>query len=194
MSKNETSEARRDTLKIIGAIGTTCAFPFSANELYGQQDHQHPDTQPPVASATPYTPKFFNADEFKIVSRVADLIIPETDTPGAIKAGVPQYIDEVVGRSKDMQIVFRGGTAWLSGKNFLTLSEPQQIALLAPLSEAVDLTAAAALKSPEEKFFRAIKNVTADGYYTSYAGLVTELGYQGNQALASFPSCELPKK
>jgi len=32
-------ETRRDTLKIIGAIGTTCAFPFAANDLYGQ--HQH---------------------------------------------------------------------------------------------------------------------------------------------------------
>jgi len=31
---------RRESLKIIGAIGTTCAFPFSADELYGQHGPQ----------------------------------------------------------------------------------------------------------------------------------------------------------
>jgi len=34
-----------------------------------------------------------------------------------------------------------------------------------------------------------MKNLTADGYYTSYAGLVQELGYQGNQALSRFEGC-----
>ena len=33
-------KSRREALKIIGAVGVTCAFPFSANELYGQ--HIHP--------------------------------------------------------------------------------------------------------------------------------------------------------
>ena len=33
-------KSRREALKIIGAVGVTCAFPFSANELYGQ--HVHP--------------------------------------------------------------------------------------------------------------------------------------------------------
>ncbi len=39
------------------------------------------------------------------------------------------------------------------------------------------------------RLFRLIKNLTADGYYTSRIGLVDELGYTGNTALASFPSC-----
>jgi hypothetical protein len=39
------------------------------------------------------------------------------------------------------------------------------------------------------KFFRLIKNLTADGYYTSRAGLVEELGYTGNTVLAKFPGC-----
>ena len=33
-------------------------------------------------------------------------------------------------------------------------------------------------------------NPTADGYYTSRAGLLEELGYTGNTALASFPACD----
>lgn len=39
------------------------------------------------------------------------------------------------------------------------------------------------------RLFRLVKNLTADGYYTSRIGLVDELGYTGNTALASFPSC-----
>ncbi len=41
--------------------------------------------------ATPeltYTPVFFNADQATLVSEVADIIIPRTDTPGAKDAGV----------------------------------------------------------------------------------------------------------
>lgn len=39
-------------------------------------------------------------------------------------------------------------------------------------------------------FFRLMKNLTADGYYTSRAGLLQELGYTGNTALARFPACD----
>ena len=43
------------------------------------------------------------------------------------------------------------------------------------------------------RFFRLVKNLTADGYYTSRAGLLEELGYVGNTALARFPSCTVPE-
>ncbi len=39
------------------------------------------------------------------------------------------------------------------------------------------------------RMFRLVKNLTADGYYTSRAGLLQELGYAGNTALARFPGC-----
>ena len=41
------------------------------------------------------------------------------------------------------------------------------------------------------RFFRLIKNLTADGYYTSRVGLVDELGYSGNTMLAKFPGCSI---
>jgi len=44
------------------------------------------------------------------------------------------------------------------------------------------------------RFFRLIKNLTADGYYTSRVGLLDELGYAGNRALAAFPSCAVPEQ
>jgi hypothetical protein len=41
------------------------------------------------------------------------------------------------------------------------------------------------------RFFRLMKNLTADGYYTSRPGLVEELGYRGNTVLATFPACSV---
>jgi hypothetical protein len=43
------------------------------------------------------------------------------------------------------------------------------------------------------RLFRLIKNLTADGYYTSRVGLLQELGYTGNTALARFPTCSVPE-
>jgi hypothetical protein len=44
------------------------------------------------------------------------------------------------------------------------------------------------------RFFRLVKNLTADGYYTSRVGLVEELGYAGNTFLAAFPACSIPEQ
>jgi gluconate 2-dehydrogenase gamma chain len=175
---------RRETLKIIGAIGATCAFPYASDELYGQ--HVHVAGNPALLTA----PSFFNADDFALVTRVAGLIIPETDTPGAVQAGVPLYIDLVVGRNPEYQSLYRTGLDWLKGTRFIHLSEEAQIALLTTLSESVD---SGTISTDEQRFFRAIKNMTADGYYTSKAGLSDELGFKGGAVLAEFPSCEVPE-
>jgi len=190
---------RRETLKIIGAIGSTCAFPFSANDLYGQQEHHHHAATPTQAQlpSQPYKPKFFTAREYQTVSRIADLIIPPTDTPGAVGAGVPEYIDYVVSNNRQHEKPMRQGIKWLDHqarkrhhKRFIELAEQPQIELLMPLSDAVDRNE---VKTEGQRFFRTVKSMTADGYYTSPIGLVQELGYKGNTALASFPECDHPE-
>ena len=64
-----------------------------------------------------------------------------------------------------------------------------------PASAAADAPARATslptIPTCPVRLFRLIKNLTADGYYTSRVGLVEELGYTGNTALASFPSCTI---
>jgi len=184
--------SRRQSLKIIGAIGTTCAFPFSADELYGQHVH---NPAPPAQG--PYTPKYFSAAEYETLSLIAERIIPATDTPGAIGAGVPRYIDEVVNANPEHKKRFREGLSWIDKestrrfrKKFAKLSEAQQVALLSPLSDAVD---SGREDGTGEKFFGQVKRMTADGYYTSQIGLVRELGYAGNTVLEKFPACEIPE-
>jgi gluconate 2-dehydrogenase gamma chain len=200
-------ETRRETLKILGAIGTTCAFPFSANDLYGQHVHgQAPGqvTGAALAPAGPYQPAFFGPAEWERVGKLADLIIPPTDTPGAVAAGVPQYIDQVLTMNPENRGLMRAGLEWIEerarelfSQSFLKLSEERQIQILQPLSDEADRHPRPA--QPHEpaaedlpvRFFRTLKNLTADGYYTSRAGLVEELGYRGNAMLTQFPACTL---
>ncbi|MBC7925717.1 MAG: gluconate 2-dehydrogenase subunit 3 family protein [Bryobacteraceae bacterium] len=170
------SEDRRDALKIIGAIGATCAFPFSADELWGQTSPQ------------PSGQRFFSSEDLKLVSRLCNLIIPDTNTPGAAASGVPAYIESVVNEK-----AFRTGSTALdelankrNGKPFLALTEDQQIALLTPLCDAVDNETA---KTDAELFFGMMKKLTADGYFTSKVGLMQTLGYSGNHVMSEFTGC-----
>ena len=176
------AEERRDALKIIGAVGATCAFPFSADELYGQQDHSH--TTGTAAPRSP--PKYFKAAELKLLATISDLIIPATGTPSASAAGAPLYIDQVVSGNKDLQRNFTEGFAWLKQAGFEGLPASGQLALLLPLCKAVD---SGSIKTPEQRWFRSMKSLTADGYYTSRPGMVDELGYKGGSVLAEYPEC-----
>jgi gluconate 2-dehydrogenase gamma chain len=179
-------ETRRENLKIIAAIGATCAFPFSADELFAQE-HIHP-APASAAPAGPFTPKFFTDSEIKLISRVSDLIIPNTDTPGAVAAGVPRYIDSIVAANHAMQQQLRGNLPML-GEDFLSKTEAEQIAILKPISDEVD--AGRVPVGSVAEVFQTLKNLTCDGYYTSQIGLVQELGFHGGTVLASYPACKL---
>jgi Gluconate 2-dehydrogenase subunit 3 len=185
------STDRRSLLKIIGAIGATCAYPFAGDELFAQapeQAHAHA-----LIPSSPHS-QFFNERDFKTISRITDLIIPETDTPGAVEAGVPAYIDLMVSRDTDHQLVMADGLRWLDAeaaklhaeKSFVELSEAQQLAILQPLCDAYDAKEGRYIRTVQ--FFSLVKNLTADGYYTSQIGLVQELGYK-NEMLAEYPGC-----
>jgi hypothetical protein len=227
------SGTRRHALKLLGTVTATCAFPFASEELYGQHVMFAPG-QPQAAGS--YTPSFFTPDEYAVLSRLTDVIIPETETPGASRAGVPEYIDRVVTANQPLQSLARAGLAWLIAeartrfsRDYGSLDESQHAALLQPLSDTVDraareqqqaryrtapggrvyyvaVTDAAQPARPAVavrkdvadaempvSFFRLIKNLTADGYYTSRVGLLEELGYQGNKYLPAFPQCQVPE-
>lgn len=230
------TETRRHALHMLGAISVTCAFPFAGDELYGQHVHA---TLAQTPAPGPYTPEFFTPAEYTVLSRLTDVIIPPTDTPGASAAGVPEYIDRVVALNAEHQPLVRAGLAWLGrqasarySRDFLGLDEAEHVAILQPLSDALDRQQREALqrrfrteakrgtvyhvavtdrdalaRSPSSvpvtldqdpglpvRFFRLIKNLTADGYYTSRAGLLEELGYAGNTALAKYPACSVPEQ
>ena len=59
------TQTRRRALKVLGAIGATCAFPFAGDELYGQHVHA---TLAQAPTSGPYVPSFFTPGEYVTVS------------------------------------------------------------------------------------------------------------------------------
>ena len=62
---------------------------------------------------------------------------------------------------------------------FAALTPAQQIELLTPRQQ--------------DPFFRMIKDMTVEGYYSSQAGLSQELGWHGNTFLTEFKGCTHPE-
>jgi hypothetical protein len=71
------------------------------------------------------------------------------------------------------------------GRNFLSLTPDQQVAILTPVSVETS--------SPGGKFFKLAKDVTIDAYYSTREGLLTELGWHGNTFLKEFKGCTHPE-
>lgn len=180
---------RRDVL--ISLAGGTASTAI-ARALDSEAVHAHDmksmgvDTESPQK---PKTPTYFQGHDYQTVTRVVDLIIPRTETPGAVDAQVPFRIDQQVSQTPKLQSLFREGisaadaAAVKRGKaDFLSLAEPDQIAILKLMSEAEETT-------PEREFFEGLKTMTLDWYYRSEDGLVKELGYKGNTYRTDFPGC-----
>lgn len=132
-----------------------------------------------------YDPTFFPKPDYAIVSRLADLILPRTDTPGALDAHVPFRIDQQAASSPELQGRLAAGLNVLRAANFVALPEPEQIDMLKSISENPD--------SAQGQFFQTIKELTVEWYYRSEEGLVKELGFHGNTFRSEFPGCTHPE-
>jgi hypothetical protein len=129
---------------------------------------------------------FLNAAELTWLAAIADTIIPRTDTPGASDAGVPAAIDRRLTATPTLAERFRAGMKALDavaqsqfGALFPALSEAQKIELLKGRQD--------------DAFFRMMKGMTVDAYYTSKEGLAGELGWHGNTFLPEFKGCTHPE-
>jgi hypothetical protein len=110
-----------------------------------------------------------------------DVIIPRTDTPGASDAGVPIAIDKLCANNPKLKKDITAGLARLEKAKFSELDEAGRIAIVKPMSDAND------------PFFRGIKNMTIDAYYSSREGLTQELGWHANTFVAEFKGCTHPE-
>jgi hypothetical protein len=139
----------------------------------------------PATQGTAWAPRFFDELERTTVPELCERIIPETDTPGAKRANVHQYIDYVLSQATDEERrKFREGVKALDdrsrtriGKPFAESTEGQQVELLQELERE------------EFPFFGDVKTRTIEGYYRSEAGMLLELGYAGNTFVSTFDGC-----
>jgi hypothetical protein len=197
MSDEKNNVSRRDALKGIAGIGA--ALPVLNTKLLAD-DHDHANHGQATKAAekkAPYKAKFFNADQMALVATISELIIPTDDhSPGAIAAEVPEFIDLMISESPaETKKLWTDGLAAMDklsqDKNsapFNKATKDRQIAILTEISKNE-----AKPQTLEERFFKAIKNMTIDGYYTSKIGIHQELKYKGNTYLKEFKGCTHPE-
>ena len=122
---------RREALARVGLLaGGALSAPLISGLLAGCR------AAPPAAGFVPQT---LDADQYELVSTLAELILPATDTPGARAAGVPAFIDEMLTTwypEEDRQAMLTGlerldeRAEALFGTAFAEAGPAQQTALL----------------------------------------------------------------
>lgn len=189
------SISRRDVLKSLtmGAAATSVlrVIPIQAAELA----HHMIAAEKAAAPAKGYAPKFFTAHDYKTLQALCQAIIPaDADSGGAIEAGAPEFIDLLTSENKDYQLTLGGGFMWLEGtcsdrygKVFLECAPEQQREILDKIAYRSNALADQSLNQGVE-FFSFLRNMTADGFFTSEIG-IKYLGYIGSEYLKEFPGC-----
>jgi hypothetical protein len=225
-------EALRRLITGAGAAGAAAALPTTvpakvdpAVETAPQQTASAPamslgaaEPPDPILMAADWKPRFLDDHQDQTVLAVADLLIPDTDTPGARAAKVDRFIDlllatdapgtgEESGGTDFTDLLIRKGSLegqkryiaalnWLDGyclrqfsNPFTGLSRANQETVLDMLTHAND--------NPEvatgHESFALIKNSIVMAYYSSEVGTLQELKYQTNPYQTGIPGCDHPE-
>ncbi|HEV2669489.1 MAG TPA: gluconate 2-dehydrogenase subunit 3 family protein [Gemmatimonadales bacterium] len=181
--------SRREALGVIGLTALTTAFKWTPHDVA----HARKLVRQAAKAATPYAPAFFTAHEWETVRMLSDLVIPKDERSGsATDAGVPEFMDFMMGDRPDGQIPMRGGLAWLdaecydrNGKTFVGSTDAERTGVLDdiawPKKAKPELSQGVA-------FFNMFRDLTASGFWSSKIGIV-DLDYQGNTYVAEWKGC-----
>src|SRR5437667_6868314 len=205
--------SRRGTLKYLGLLAASVAGrEFLASWLpspsvhgaghYGLVTIQGMNHSPDeLERAAAYVPQFFKPDDFKTVELLIEMILPTDDKPGAKEAKVASYIDFVVFSAREFEPALQ--REWMDGLAFLDRESHRQFGKafrMASTAERVDLLTDVSLPERDPgarhegyRFFRLVKNMTVEAFYTSRIGLIDVLDFQGMNYMRQFPGCTHPE-
>jgi hypothetical protein len=190
-----TSISRRDVIKTL-TLGTASGSVLSMIPLQAAEHvHKMVQNDKSRSASGNYTPKFFTAHQYKTLQTLCQTIIPaDNESGGAIEAGAPEFIDLLTSENQDYQTTLAGGLLWLDAtcsdrydKVYLDCSLQQQKEILDQIAFRTNAISNPALSQGVE-FFSFLRNMTADGFFTSEIG-TKYLGYIGNTFLKEFPGC-----
>jgi len=191
MEKKKVSRSRRRLLQLTGTtLGTALlsSSPVRADKVAS------PDQKPKPVGA-PRGNSFFSPLQRQLVDELSETIIPADSHSGGAKAAkVVDTIDRILRESLDQD----EKKTWLEGlklidvmsqrscgKLFVEASSKQRIVVLQVLSSNLEMT-----ELLEVRFFKALKRLTVDAYYSSKIGILEELEYKGNTVLDEFVGCK----
>lgn len=205
---------RRDILRYLGIAAVAGTFPGFDQWAFACPG-EYPAVAGPSASPGSYQPLFFSPAHYRMVARLAEMIIPGDDSPGATQAGVSEFIDFMVANrvpvsgSREVRSTadaieagtqaqnrFVAGLNWMNARSqsayrhdFLDCTAEQQNGLLEELAYHAKFTPGT---ERGRTFFQMMRDYTVVGYYTTKIGLES-LGYPGLQvAWPAMPGCPHP--
>ncbi|MGJ8560727.1 MAG: gluconate 2-dehydrogenase subunit 3 family protein [Litorimonas sp.] len=142
--------------------------------------------------------KFFSVSEMAFLSALAQTIMPQTETAGAVEAGVPDVLQDLasVWGDSTYRRYWREGIASL-GATFKT-SSGQDFAALSPTLRANTLKpfdADVYDGKITNQFYRDAKSTILQAYYKSEPGASEELAYEPipGEWIGCAPLSEFPK-
>ena len=175
---------RREAVQTLGAVIALQLIPRNAHAAIelGERIHRR-------VGDVPF--RTLNPDQQRLVTQIAEMIIPETDTPGATSVRVPEFIDLILTEwaSDEEKAAFLAGLADIDvqaaaaggAPKFVELAEAKRGDFLTGLDAKRPAKAGAA------HAFERLKALTVYGYFTSRPVqediLKTQMffnGYDGN--------------
>jgi gluconate 2-dehydrogenase gamma chain len=178
---------RREMLRALSLAAGAARFPgfvkWAFALPYDNGDKPIESARPQQSRAGPsYKPQFFTADEYEIISRLSELIIPTDSTPGAREAGVSEFIDFIVFSDPNLQFRFRYGIRWIDAharylfrRGFRELTAEEHTEMLSHLAYKDRHRVG---EEDGRDFFQLMREYTVIGFYTSRIGL-EEINYPG---------------
>jgi gluconate 2-dehydrogenase gamma chain len=133
-----------------------------------------------------WKPEFLTQPQASIVTEVAEIIIPKTDTPGAKDAGVPGFIDSILHDcySKEDQERFTTGLTSFDeeakkayGDAFMDLEPEQQQEYVKKVHDEAIKVEQTTQPAPKRPFILMMKELTMLGFFTSKPGATQVLQY-----------------
>lgn len=164
---------RRDMFKSLLAISAAGALAACGA---GQGSDAEPEPEAPAAPSG-----YLNATEMALIAAVAQTLIPQTDTAGAVEAGVPETLQALATDWGDdgFKTYWRNGLTDLaaaleaqSGSAFEPMTPDQRLPVLTAFDAAVFDN------EIENGFYRDLKATIVQAYYMSEPGATEELAYE----------------
>lgn len=148
-----------------------------------------------AAPEQPFVPGFFTNNQALLIAALTEIIIPKTDTPGAIDAGVPMFIDRMLKEvyPKESQetflknlAAFDEGARKAYGNGFLDCGDKEKIAYFKKEHDEAIQNRANSLSSgwwnagvnDNKPFILELKELTLLGFFTSEPGATQVLQYK----------------
>lgn len=180
-------QGRRGAIKGLLAISASGALAACA-----------PGSETPKVKAAISNAKELSASDMVLLTAVVDTIIPQTDTGGAVAAGVPATLQSLIkdwGDAKFQSYWINGMSALgaaldaKAGQSFANMSPKQRESLLGKYdAEVFD-------NEISDEFYKDMKRTAATAYYMSEIGASEELAYEAvpGEWIGCVPLADFPK-